>query len=263
MKRSESTNDKIVRLYNEGWTAERIAEEITISTGAVNSILERRIPGYAEYLAKKSLETNKAKTAAKEKAAEEAAEEAAAKATEETEAKTIKETPVKAAVPAAPAKDDGMLVEDYKQQQTEPKKENVNILTSPGNTNLLTGDMPKNDGAKETVPRTTAARRTVKKDAPAETPAEAKTTSTRTTRTSKTTDKEESAVDTPAKTAASPVTRANQKIKAFATSEIEENNAKIQEIEAQLAVLSKQATELRSQIAALKIENEQFQSIIK
>lgn len=242
MKRSESTNDKIVRLYNEGWTAERIAEEITISTGAVNSILERRIEGYAEYLAKKSLATNKAKTAAKEESAKKAAKEQS-----DTEAAKAKEAAkaVKAAEEAsAPG---GMLVESYKQEQTEPKEEQVTLLTSEEKANLLTGDLP--EAAKE----------------PARTPARRTTTTARTAR-ARAAEKpevtEEAEVKVPTG-AASPVTRANQKIKAFATSQIEENNAKIAEVEAKLAVINKQAAELRSQIAALKIENEQFQAIIK
>lgn len=251
MKRSESTNDKIVRLYNEGWTAERIAEEITISTGAVNSILERRIEGYAEYLAKKSLATNKAKTAAKEesakKAAKERSEAEAAKDQSETEAAKAKEAAkaVKAAEEAsAPG---GMLVESYKQEQTEPKEEQVTLLTSEEKANLLTGDLP--EAAKE--PARTPARRTA---------ATARTARARAAEKPEVTEEAEVKVPTGA---ASPVTRANQKIKAFATSQIEENNAKIAEVEAKLAVINKQAAELRSQIAALKIENEQFQAIIK
>ncbi len=242
MKRSESTNDKIVRLYNEGWTAERIAEEITISTGAVNSILERRIEGYAEYLAKKSLATNKAKTAAKEESAKKAAKEQS-----DTEAAKAKEAAkaVKAAEEAsAPG---GMLVESYKQEQTEPKEEQVTLLTSEEKANLLTGDLP--EAAKE--PARTPARRTA---------ATARTARARAAEKPEVTEEAEVKVPTGA---ASPVTRANQKIKAFATSQIEENNAKIAEVEAKLAVINKQAAELRSQIAALKIENEQFQAIIK
>lgn len=242
MKRSESTNDKIVRLYNEGWTAERIAEEITISTGAVNSILERRIEGYAEYLAKKSLATNKAKTAAKEESAKKAAKERS-----EAEAAKAKEAAkaVKAAEEAsAPG---GMLVESYKQEQTEPKEEQVTLLTSEEKANLLTGDLP--EAAKE--PARTPARRTA---------ATARTARARAAEKPEVTEEAEVKVPTGA---ASPVTRANQKIKAFATSQIEENNAKIAEVEAKLAVINKQAAELRSQIAALKIENEQFQAIIK
>ena len=66
MRRNETTNDKIVRLFNEGWEAQKIADFIKMPIGSVNSILERRVEGYADLLSKKSIEASKARQAAKE-----------------------------------------------------------------------------------------------------------------------------------------------------------------------------------------------------
>lgn len=139
--RRESTNDKILRLFNEGWDAERIAQEVTIPVGSVNSILERRVEGYSEILLQKSIAANKARTAAKEEALK-----AEREAQEALEAKQNKYSNApRPAVQSNVDPDDffksdidGLLVGNYKKKLSEPE-ESVNILTKKENRNLLTG----------------------------------------------------------------------------------------------------------------------------
>ena len=136
MKRNETTNEKILRLYNEGWDAEKIAKEVNIPTGSVHSILERRIDGYSELQIKNRLAASKAKLQEKE-----TAEALKKKYEEELETRY---SGVKKAPEAKPEDifdidlKGGMLIENYKQQLNEPKPDNVAILTGNDKPSLLT-----------------------------------------------------------------------------------------------------------------------------
>ena len=274
-----------MRLYQEGSTAERIADEVTMSVGAVNNVLERRIPGYAEFLAKKSLALNKAKTAAKEEAAR--AEAEAMRLEEEKKSEKAEQT-------------GGLLVESYKQAQNEPEPEPVSILTAGSDSAaILTSEEEKEtktDGLDELLrlaeeakkqetaknpyaapvsepPQETvkAAEEPVKKPAAkaaeveikpeVEVKAEsAKPARTAARRAAKTTAAESEEVKMSSLennvTGGDPAAKAAQKIALFAKAQIDENDAKIKALSAQIA-------EINEAITALKIENEQYKALIK
>lgn len=213
MKRNESTNDKILRLYNEGWEPEQIAEEVTIPVGSVNSILERRIEGYAEILAKKSLEANKARTAAKEEALRKERE-----AQEALEAKQAKysSAPKKTSTIVNPddffnSDLDGMLVGSYKEKLKAPEEEHVNILTADENTNILTEDFVE-ETAEEVVEETA----------------------------------EEIA---PTPVVENPTASVSQKLALFAQAQIAENESKIEAINAEIEKISNALSQSESAVA--------------
>ena len=237
MKRNESTNDKIVRLFNEGWEAERIADDVKIPVGSVNSILERRVEGYADLLAKKSLEANKARTAAKEEALRREREKE-----EALEAKQAKYSAAKKPTLVNPddffnSDLDGMLVGNYKQKITEPEKETVNILTADENRNLLTGGLEETKEevveeapVVEEVPAPAPVEETVA-PAPAPIPAPAP-------------------APAPAiEVDANPMATASQKMALFAQAQIAENDTKIEGINALIA-------DVMAKISASEQQNE-------
>lgn len=226
MKRTESTNDKILRLFNEGWEAEQIAEEVTIPVGSVHSILERRIEGYAELLQKKSLEANKARTAAKEEALRKEKE-----AQDALEAKQAKYSNAKKKTAPAVNPDDffnsdidGMLVGDYKQKSSEGEEQKPNILTAEENRNLLTADYVEPVKEEEPAPKPKSAPKPASKPAPASAPVV-------------------EATPAPAVNIPSPQESASQKIALFAQAQIDENDGKIKLIESEIAKVAKEIAE--------------------
>ncbi len=267
MKRTESTNDRIVRLYQEGSTAERIADEVAMSVGAVNNVLERRIPGYAEFLAKKSLAMNKAKAAAKEEAAKAEAE------AQRLEAEKKLENAEAAG---------GMLVENYKQSINAPEAEPVSILTGEAHeSNILTEefDQPTEEKDKtvvESEPEVVEGESTSAEDETAdleellklakeaeaaeEIPVEklrAEDVNEYAAAEAAVEEREEKEMTSYENIeSADPAAKAAQKIALFAKAQIEENDAKIAKLTAQIA-------ELNEAITALKIENEQYRAVIK
>lgn len=56
-KKSESTNEKIIRLFKEGKTFDEISEETTIAKDIIEGIVEKRIPDYKNYDPSKEVET--------------------------------------------------------------------------------------------------------------------------------------------------------------------------------------------------------------
>lgn len=250
MKRNESTNDKIVRLFNEGWEAERIADDVKIPVGSVNSILERRVEGYADLLAKKSLEANKARTAAKEEALRREREKQ-----EALEAKQAKYSTAKKPTLVNPddffnSDLDGMLVGNYKQKITEPEKETVNILTADENRNLLTAGLEEEEAVEEVVEE-----EIVEEAVPEEIPEEI-------TEEEVIEEVSEEVCEEPVKAEetavpvievdANPMAAASQKMALFAKAQIAENEQKIESINALIADITAKITASDQQNEAVK-----------
>ncbi len=233
MKRNESTNDKIVRLFNEGWEAERIADDVKIPVGSVNSILERRVEGYADLLAKKSLEANKARTAAKEEALRREREKEEALEAKQAKYSSASKKPTLVNPDDFFNSDlDGMLVGSYKQKITEPEKETVNILTADENRNLLTGGMEEK--AEEVVEEAP-----VVEEVPAPAPVA------------------ETVAPAPApvpavEVDANPMATASQKMALFAQAQIAENDTKIEGINALIADVMEKINASEQQNEAVK-----------
>lgn len=245
MKRNESTNDKIVRLFNEGWEAERIADDVKIPVGSVNSILERRVEGYADLLAKKSLEANKARTAAKEEALRREREKE-----EALEAKQAKYSSANKKSTLVNPDDffnsdiDGMLVGNYKQKITEPEKETVNILTADENRNLLTG------GLVETVEEVVEEAPVVEETAPVVEEAPAPAPVVETVAPAPAPVPAPAPAPAPAiEVDANPMATASQKMALFAQAQIAENETKIEGINALIA-------DVMTKISASEQQNE-------
>lgn len=233
MKRNESTNDKIIRLYNEQWEPERIAEEVQLPVGSVNSILERRIEGYAEILAQKSLAANKARTAAKEEALRQQREAEEALEAKQARYSAEKSKPTQTVNPDDffNSNLDGMLVGSYKQKITEPEKESVNILTAEENRNILTGG---------TVNEPVAEKAPVAEAAPVS-PAAVPTPSV---------------APVSVEIDANPAATASQKMALFAQAQIAENDAKIEQINAAITEVLAVVNANNAQTAAVNGEIE-------
>jgi len=263
MRRNETTNDKIVRLFNEGWEAQKIADFIKMPIGSVNSILERRVEGYADLLSKRNIEANKARQAAKEEELRRQREKE-----EQLEAKQAQYSGVPKKPVLVNPDDffkgdlDGMLVGGYKNKVAEAEKETVNLLTAEENRNLLTADYEENAEEAEDVIEDVAEEIAEEVEEAEEAEEEADLVSEE--------ELELVEEEAPAQESEAAPATATQKMALFAQAQIAENDEKIESVKAQLAeivakinesneknaLVSEQISEIDGQIAAIYEEME-------